>query len=176
MARFVLHIWDMDQARVPVFMSKADKRDLEATMADPWQTDWSSEYITTNRFDLYALKTMEGALVALGVYGVRKENLAIHVIYMIYIESEPESNPTRTAVPKYRDVGRAMVAYGIKLSVDAGFNGDVTLDAKAPELARHYERAIGAFRVPRRERDVAPRYLICDEAAKMIFTDYLEEG
>ena len=147
MARFVLHIWDTNRVRVPVFMSKADRRDLEATMADPWQTDWSSEYITTNRFDLYALKTMEGALVALSAYEVREENLAVHIIYM---ESEPESNPTRTAVSKYRGVGQTMVAYGIQLSVDAGFNGDVTLNAKTPELARHYERDFGAFRVPGR--------------------------
>ena len=172
MARFVLHIWDTDRAKVLVFISKADKRDLEATIAAPWQTDWTSEYITTDRFDLYALKTMKGELVALGAYEVREENLAVHIIYM---ESDPESNPTRTAVPKYRGVGRAMVAYGIKLSVDAGFNGDVTLDAKTPELARHYERDFGAFRIPGRNRDAAPRYLICDEAAQTIFTDYLEE-
>lgn len=56
------------------------------------------------------------------------------------MEGEPGSKPTRTAVPKYRGIGRAMVAYGIKLPVDAGFNGDITLDAKTPELARHYER------------------------------------
>ena len=173
MARFVLHIWDTDRVRVPVFMTKAEKRDLEATIAASWQTDWTSDYITTNRFDLYALKTLEGELVALGAYEVREENLAVHVIYM---ESQPESNPTCSAVPKYRGVGRAMVAYGIKLSVDAGFNGDVTLDAKTPELARHYERNFGAFRVPGRERDAAPRYLICDEAAQIIFTDYLEEN
>ena len=29
-----------------------------------------------------------------------------------------------------------MVAYGIKLSVEARFNGDVTLDAKTSEFAR----------------------------------------
>ena len=159
MARFVLHVWDADQIRVSVFMSKADKRDLEETIVAPWQTDWTSDYITADRFDLYALRTREGELVALGAYEVREENLAVHIIYM---ESAPES--------------RAMVAYGIKLSVDAGFNGDVTLDAKTPELARHYEQDFGAFRVPGRERDAAPRYLICDEAAQMIFTDYLEEG
>ena len=154
-------------------MSKADKRDLGETIVASWQTDWTSDYITTNHFDLYALRTMEGELVALGAYEVREENLAVHIIYM---ESAPESNLTHTSVPKYRGVGRAMVAYGIKLSVDAGFNGDVTLDAKTPELARHYERDLGAFQVPGRERDAAPRYLICDEAAQVIFTDYLEEG
>lgn len=87
------------------------------------------------------------------------------------MEGEPGSKPTRSAVPKYRGIGRAMVAYGIKLPVDAGFNGDITLDAKTPELARHYERDFGAFRVPGRERDAAPRYLICDEAAQMFFSN-----
>ena len=80
MARFVLHIWDTDRAKVLVFISKADKRDLEATIAAPWQTDWTSEYITTDRFDLYALKTMKGELVALGAYEVREENLAVMLV------------------------------------------------------------------------------------------------
>ena len=75
----------------------------------------------------------------------------------------------------YRGIGRALIAFGIKLSVDAGFNGDVTLDAKTPELARHYERDFGAVRIPGRDSSAAPRYLICDESAQMIFIDYLEE-
>lgn len=70
----------------------------------------------------------------------------------------------------------ALIAYGIKLSVEAGFNGDVTLDAKTPELARHYERDFGALLIPGRERGAAPRYLICDEAARDIFVSYLEES
>lgn len=32
--------------------------------------------------------------------------------------------------------------------MDAGFNGDVTLDAKTPELAKHYEQAFGALLIP----------------------------
>ena len=60
--------------------------------------------------------------------------------------------------------------------MDAGFNGDVTLDAKTPELARHYERDFRALLIPGRERGAALRYLICDEAARDIFVSYLEEG
>lgn len=122
--------------------------------------------------DLYALKTGEGELVALGAYEVREGNLGVHIVYM---ESQAENDPTLAETPKDRGVGRALVAYGIKLSVDAGFNGDVTLDAKTPELARHYERDFGAVRLPARESGAAPRYLICDEAAQSIFTAYLEE-
>ena len=91
------------------------------------------------------------------------------------MEGQAESNPTITETPKYMGIGRALVAYGIKLSVDAGFNGDVTLDAKTPELAQHYERDFKAVRVPGHNRSEAPRYLICDEAAQEIFTDFLEE-
>lgn len=172
-ARFKLHIWNVKREKVFAAAVKATEEDLECTGLPPkWQTDWTSAYITDSGFDLYALKTGEGELVALGAYEVREGNLGVHIVYM---ESQAESNPTLAETPKYRGVGRALVAYGIKLSVDAGFNGDVTLDAKTPELARHYERDFGAVRLPARESGAAPRYLICDEAAQSIFTAYLEE-
>ena len=101
---------------------------------------------------------------------------AVVAVHIIYMESQAQSNPTLCVSPKYHGIGRALVAYGIKLSVDAGFNGDVTLDAKTPELAKHYERDFGAVLIPGRGRGAAPRYLICDEAAINIFTSFLEEG
>lgn len=53
---------------------------------------------------------------------------------------------------------------------------NVTLDAKTPELAKHYEREFGAILLPGRGNGAAPQYLICDEAARDIFTSYLKEG
>ena len=153
---------------------KATRKDLEATLAAPvWQTNWTTEYVTGSGFDIYALKTRMGELVALGAYEIGEDVVAVHIVYM---ESQAESNPTLCKEPKYRGIGRALIAYGIKLSVDAGFNGDVTLDAKTPELAKHYERDFGAILLPGRGNGAAPRYLICDEAARDIFTSYLEEG
>ena len=111
--------------------------------------------------------------MALGAYEIQEDIITVHIVYM---ESQARSNPTLSKEPKYRGIGRALVAYGIKLSVDAGFNGDVTLDAKTPELAKHYERDFGAFPIPGRKDGRAPRYLICGEAARDIFTSYLEEG
>lgn len=111
--------------------------------------------------------------MALGGYEVRDGTMGIHIVY---IESQAESNLPLLGIPKYRGIGRALVAYGIKLSVDARFNGDVTLDAKTPELARHYKKDFGAVRLPSRESSAAPRYLICDEAVQIVFTGYLEEG
>ncbi len=154
--------------------AQSNKKDLETTLAAPvWQTNWTTEYITESGFDIYALKTQMGELGALGVYEIGEDVVAVHIVYM---EIQAESNLTLCKEPKYRGIGRALIAYGIKLSVDAGFNGDVTLDAKTPELAKDYKRHFGAIQLPGRGNSAVPRYLICDEAARDIFTSYLEEG
>lgn len=175
MARFSLYVVvNANKGKVPVTAKKATAQDLSVTTADPKrQTDWTDDYITESGFDLYAFHTREGELVTLGAYELDENSVVVHIIYM---ESQAESNKTLVSTPKYLGIGRALVAFGIKLSVDAGHNGDVTLGAKTPELAVHYERDFGAIRLPGRSSAVAPRYLICDEAAMDIFTCYLKEG
>ena len=59
------------------------------------------------------------------------------------------------------------------LSSDNGLQGDVVLEAKTSELARHYERDFGAVRLPVYSSD-APRFMIADDAAKNFFFSYLE--
>ena len=158
---------------INIEVDAASKDDLEITRSG-WQTVWDTDFILDPQKEKYVAKTEEGEIVALGAYRVREGSVAV---YIAYIESQPESNPTIAGkTRKYKGIGRVLIAYGIKLSVDAGFNGDVTLDAKTPELARHYERDFGALLIPGRERGAAPRYLICDEAARDIFVSYLEEG
>ena len=65
-----------------------------------------------------------------------------------------------------------MIAYGIKLSIDTGFPGDVVLEAKTTDLAKHYERNFGAAPLPVFGSS-APRHLIAGEAAKQSFFTYL---
>ena len=167
-------VYDAMNQQVPVAIEPMTPQDAATTTKEPrWQTDWTSEYISKGKFDIYGLKTQIGELVALGAYEISEDVVTVHIVYM---ESQAQSNPTLCERPKYHGIGRALIAYGIKLSVDAGFNGDVTLDAKTPELARHYERDFRALLIPGRERGAAPRYLICDEAARDIFVSYLEEG
>ena len=69
-------------------------------------------------------------------------------------------------------IGRLLIAYGIKLSVDHGFGGDVVLEAKTTELANHYINDFGAVKLP--SFSGAPRLLVADDAAKRIFFSYLE--
>lgn len=109
-------------------------------------------------------------MIALCTYEILDRSLVVHIVYM---EAHPESNPNLDSEePKYTGIGRLMIAYGIKLSIDHGFAGDVVLEAKTTELARHYERDFGAVPLPVFDSST-PRYLIADESAKQIFFTYL---
>lgn len=75
---------------------------------------------------------------------------------------------------KYNGIGRLLIAFGIKLSIDNGCGGDVTFQAKTPELAKHYVEDFGAFPVST-YGGVAPWYALSRESEKEIFMTYLEE-
>lgn len=157
---------------IPVSIQKMQKTDAMETRMNPvWQTDWTSAYITDSDCESYAVRTAEGELIALGMYETLEKALVVRIIYM---ESQPESNPTIAGKRrKYRGIGKLMVAYGIKLSIDNGFGGDVILEAKTDALAAHYQRDFGGIALPTFDGG-APRFLIQGEAAKRIFFDYLK--
>ena len=163
-------VFDRQKEPVSVIIEPMTPADAEATNSPPyWQTSWTSDYLTDERFEKYVAKA-GNEIIALGAYEALDDALIVHIIYM---EAQPESNPTMDGGdPKYTGIGRLMVAYGIKLSIDYGFTGDVVLEAKTTALAKHYERDFGAVRLPVFGSTV-PRYLIADEAAKRIFFTYL---
>ena len=163
-------VLDRMDRQVPVLIEPMTRADADTTQLPPaWQTSWTSEYLMADRFEKYAAK-VNGELIALGAYEVLAHSLVVHIVYM---EARPESNPAMDGgEPAYRGIGRLMIAYGIKLSIDNGFAGDVVLKAKTTRLAKHYEEDFGAVRLPVFGSS-APRYLIADEAAKRIFFAYL---
>ena len=168
--QFKPFVLDRENMQVPVSIDPMTQLDAEVTNLPPaWQTSWTSEYLAANRFEKYAARA-GGELIALGAYEVLETSLIVHIAY---VEAHPDSNPTLDdGLPKYTGIGRLMIAYGIKLSIDNGFAGDVVLEAKTTSLARHYEKDFGAVRLPMFGSS-APRYLIADEAAKRIFFTYL---
>lgn len=163
-------VFDRINQQIPVSIVPMVQVDAELTNMPPvWQTSWTSEYLAKERFEKYAAKVGD-ELIALGAYEILNGSLVVHIVYM---EAQPGSNPNLdTGMPKYTGIGRLMIAYGIKLSIDNGFAGDVVLEAKTTELARHYEKDFGAVPLPTFDSS-APRYLIADEAAKRIFFTYL---
>ena len=154
-------VYDAMNRQVPVAIEPMTPQDAALTDREPlWQTSWASEYLADENYEKYAL----------AAYEILPTALVVHIVYM---EAQPESNPTLDGGnPKYRGIGRLLIAYGIKLSIDSGLTGDVVLEAKTTSLAKHYEEDFGAVLLPTFQAS-APRYLIADEAAKRIFFTYL---
>ena len=169
--RFVPYVLAKDSTRLPVTVLPMTAVDAEQTNQPPlWQTSWTSDYLNDDRLEKYAIK-LDDELIGLGAYEINESSVIVHIVYM---EAQPESNPTIAGKErKYRGIGRLLIAYGIKLSIDNGFNGDVVLEAKTTELAQHYADDYGAVRLPS-FTSAAPRFLIADAAAKQIFFSYLE--
>lgn len=157
--------------RIDVEITPATLQELRQTKHG-WQTDWTSDYIMDNTIDKYAVRTMDKEIVALGAYEILPESVIVHIVYM---ESHPESNPTISGeTRKYTGIGKLLIAFGIKLSVDNGLGGEVSFEAKTSELARHYERDFGAIPLGSFGNSMAYRYLLNGESARSIFFHYLK--
>ena len=166
--RFRPFVYDAANHQVPVVIAPMTPQDAALTDRESlWQTSWASEYLADEK---YAGRVGD-ELIALAAYEILPTALVVHIVYM---EAQPESNPTLDeGNPKYKGIGRLLIAYGIKLSIDSGLTGDVVLEAKTTSLAKHYEEDFGAVLLPTFQSS-APRYLIADEAAKRIFFTYLD--
>lgn len=163
-------IRNSDNKKIRAVISPMKRKDAVQTTREPgWQSNWTNEEL--EEFEKYSLKTEDGELVALGAYEILQKKVCVHIVY---IESQPESNPTMTQEKKYNGIGRLLIAFGIKLSIDNGCGGDVTFQAKTPELAKHYADDFGAFPVST-YGGVAPWYALSRESEKEIFMTYLEE-
>ena len=44
--------------------------------------NWTSEYISKGKFDVYGLKTRVGELVTLGAYEISEDVVTVHIVYM----------------------------------------------------------------------------------------------
>ena len=163
-------VYDAMNQQVPVMIEPMTPQDAASTDREPlWQTSWASEYLANEGYEKYAARVGD-ELIALAAYEILPTALVVHIVYM---EAQPESNPTLDGgISQYRGIGRLLIAYGIKLSIDSGLTGDVVLEAKTTSLAKHYEEDFGAILLPTFQSS-APRYLIADEAAKRIFFTYL---
>lgn len=164
-----------DYAPVQVEIDTATPSDISATHGCPmWQTDWDSAYLSNPTVSKYAMKTLDGELLALAAYQVFGRKA---YVYILYAESAPHSNPVimGNTGRKYSGIGAALIAFGIKYSIDNGCRGDVVFDAKTDELAKHYADDFGAKRIPSGVSGGPKRFMLADEDAWLLFSKYLEE-
>ena len=111
-------VYDAMNRQVPVAIEPMTPQDVALTDREPlWQTSWASEYLANEGYEKYAARVGD-ELIALAAYEVLPTALVVHIVYM---EAQPESNPTLDGgTPKYRGIGRLLIAYGIKQSIDSG--------------------------------------------------------
>lgn len=169
---FTPYLSSADGTVIPVQIREMKRSDAQKTVEPPvWQSNWTTDYIIKSAYEKYAVHTQDGELAALGMYEPLERAMVVRIVYM---ESHPASNPTISgASRKYYGIGRLLIAFGIKLSIDHGFGGDVMLEAKTDALARHYQYDFGGIPLPA-FGDGAPRFLIQGDAARNIFFDYLK--
>lgn len=164
-----------DGQTVPVEIIPASTEDISLTHGTPsWMTDWESAYLAASAVEKYSMKTADGKLIALGAYQITGRKA---YVYILYAESAPHSNPVLTERPlrKYYGIGAALIAFGIKFSIDHGCRGDVVFEAKTDELALHYARDFHAKRIPSPSSGGPKRFMLADEDAWALFSKYLSE-
>ncbi len=164
-----------DNSSIQVRIDTASPEDISATHNYPlWQTNWNSPFLAAPTVEKYAMKTDDGELVALTAYQISGRKA---YVYILYAKSAPASNPvlTKKAERKYCGIGAALIAFGIKFSIDNGCRGDVVFDAKTDELAKHYAEDFGAKRIPSAASGGPKRFMLADEDAWLLFSKYLVE-
>lgn len=172
--RFLLDLFVVDKTgkQIPVSMVRASDEDIKKT--DSWMTYWGTDYILDSKHTNYAMKSRNEELIALASYEIMKNRLVVHIVYM---ESQPDSNPVLIEDRKYSGIGKALIAFGIKLSVENGFGGDVILEPKTDELKMHYIKDFNGILLPNYNGDIPCSILIADTAAVNIVSDYIiQEG
>jgi hypothetical protein len=163
-----------DGQSIAVEIVPASQADLAMTHGEPaWQTDWGSTYLSDPAVKKYSMKAPGGELIALGAYQITGRKA---YVYILYAESAPHSNPTIVkGNRKYYGIGAALIAFGIKFSIDNGCRGDVVFEAKTDELAKHYAEDFHAKRIPSVSSGGPKRFMLADEDAWALFSQYLSE-
>ena len=168
-----LFVWDaISGGKVPADASAATEQDLAATK--DWQTSWETPF-THDLPNKVALRlTDDGELLGLMSYELYDKGLAVEVIYM---ESARHSNANLLHAEgghkRYYGIAKALFAYAVQVSLDAGFDGVLIFKAKTSDLLNYYARTFGA----RRATVYDPfRMIIWEDAAERIIAEFRRDS
>lgn len=168
---YMLDLFVLDTAsgeRLPVSVRPATDADLAATQ--DWQTDWTTSFAIglPNEVALYRIGTNE--LLGLMSYELDHGSLAVEIIYL---ENARHSNANLINVEggckQYIGIAKALFAYAVQVSMEAGFDGVLVFRAKTSELLDYYQREFGARQVGAYDPF---RLVIWEDAAKQLIAEY----
>ena len=137
-------VYDAMNQQVSVAIEPMTPQDAATTTREPrWQTDWTSEYISKGKFDIYGLKTQIGELVALGAYEISEDYSCFDALPVAFADIEMVVNEERRAVDWIFRYGNPALAKLEKIPLERLIGSSFSslfsnMDAK---WLRSYERA-----------------------------------
>ena len=158
--------------RIPADVEMATEQDFAATQN--WQTSWNSTYAQTlpNKVALHRKDNDE--LLGLMSYELDDRGLAVEILYM---ESARHSNANLVHAEgghkKYLGTAKAMFAYAVQISLDAGFDGVLVFKAKTSDLLDYYMKEYGARQVGSYDPF---RLVIWEDAAERLIAEFRKES
>ena len=158
--------------RIPADVEMATEQDFAATQN--WQTSWNSTYAQTlpNKVALHRKDNHE--LLGLMSYELDDRGLAVEILYM---ESARHSNANLVHAEgghkKYLGIAKAMFAYAVQISLDAGFDGVLVFKAKTSDLLDYYMKEYGARQVGSYDPF---RLVIWEDAAERLIAEFRKES
>ena len=158
--------------RIPADVEMATEQDFAATQN--WQTSQNSTYAQTlpNKVALHRKDNDE--LLGLMSYELDDRGLAVEILYM---ESARHSNANLVHAEgghkKYLGIAKAMFAYAVQISLDAGFDGVLVFKAKTSDLLDYYMKEYGARQVGSYDPF---RLVIWEDAAERLIAEFRKES
>lgn len=158
--------------RIPADVEMATEQDFAATQN--WQTSWNSTYAQAlpNKVALHRKDNDE--LLGLMSYELDDRGLAVEILYM---ESARHSNANLVHAEgghkKYLGIAKAMFAYAVQISLDAGFDGVLVFKAKTSDLLDYYMKEYGARQVGSYDPF---RLVIWEDAAERLIAEFRKES
>lgn len=167
-----LFVWDHDVShQIPADVRPASDADLEQTKL--WQTLWTSGAAKQMPNKVALCRTDNGELLGLMSYELDQKGLAVEVIY---IESAGHSNANLLRISgqgkKYVGIAKALLAYAVQVSLNAGFDGVLYFRAKTDRLREYYMQEFHAVPVGRFD---PYRLVIWEDAARELAAVYRRE-
>ena len=167
----MLNLFVLDYAsnkKIPAIVKNATEQDLAATK--DWQTEWTTPYVRQlpNKVALHRADNDE--LLGLMSYDLDEAGLVVEILYL---ENARHSNANLLhatgEAKRYIGIAKAMFAYAVQISKEAGFDGVLIFKAKTSELLEYYMREFGARQVGAYDPF---RLVLWEDAAEALISEY----
>lgn len=154
--------------KVRAFVETATEKDFAST--SNWQTNWLTPYAVRLPNKVALRRVDYDELLGLMSYEMDERSLAVEIIY---IESAHHSNANLLRMEggqkRYTGIAKALFAYAVQVSLEAGCDGVLVFKAKNSDLLDYYMREFGARQVGSYDPF---RLVVWEDAAEEIIAEF----